>query len=42
VLGIVRAWTLRGDPQHSWSGWLNPLQDLVESEESDGPASKSR
>jgi hypothetical protein len=25
-LGIVRAWTLLGDPQHGWSGWLNPLQ----------------
>ena len=29
ALGIVRAWTLLGDPQHGWSGWLNPLQDLV-------------
>lgn len=28
-VGIVRAWTLLGDPQQGWSGWLNPLQDLV-------------
>jgi hypothetical protein len=28
ALGILRAWTLLGDPQHGWSGWLNPLQDL--------------
>jgi hypothetical protein len=27
ALGILRAWTLLGDPQHGWSGWLNPLQD---------------
>ena len=29
ALGMLRAWTLLGDPQHGWSGWLNPLQDLV-------------
>jgi hypothetical protein len=29
ALAIVRAWTLLGDPQYGWSGWLNPLQDLV-------------
>src|SRR5215212_9184060 len=28
ALGMLRAWTLLGDPQHGWSGWLNPLQDL--------------
>ena len=28
ALAILRAWTLLGDPQHGWSGWLNPLQDL--------------
>jgi hypothetical protein len=33
VLGILRAWTLLGDPQYGWSGWLNPLQDLVAIEE---------
>ena len=27
-LGILRVWTLLGDTQHGWSGWLNPLQDL--------------
>jgi hypothetical protein len=27
VLGIARAWILLGDPQHGWSGWLNPLRD---------------
>lgn len=32
-LGIARAWTLLGDPQHGWSGWLNPLQDLVPTED---------
>ena len=33
TLGMLRAWTLLGDPQHGWSGWLNPLQDLdLESE----------
>ncbi len=31
VVGIVRAWTLLGDPQKGWSGWLNPLQDLERS-----------
>jgi hypothetical protein len=28
TLGMLRAWTLLGDPQYGWSGWLNPLQDL--------------
>lgn len=28
ALGRLRAWTLLGDPQRGWSGWLNPLQDL--------------
>jgi hypothetical protein len=28
TLGMLRAWTLLGDPQHGWSGWLNPLRDL--------------
>ncbi len=28
ALGMLRAWTLLGDPQHGWSGWINPLQDL--------------
>jgi hypothetical protein len=28
ILGMLRAWTLLGDPQYGWSGWLNPLQDL--------------
>jgi hypothetical protein len=44
-LGILRAWTLLGDPQHGWSGWLNPLQDLLEGEatsETDVPADASR
>ena len=27
ALGMLRAWTLLGDPQYGWSGWLNPLQD---------------
>lgn len=27
ILGIARAWILLGDPQHGWSGWLNPLRD---------------
>jgi hypothetical protein len=29
TLGMLRAWTLLGDPQYGWSGWLNPLQDLT-------------
>ena len=29
ALGMLRAWTLLGDPQYGWSGWLNPLQDLA-------------
>jgi len=46
ALAILRAWTLLGDPQHGWSGWLNPLQDLVatgdmaESQETHGVASR--
>jgi hypothetical protein len=24
ALGMLRAWTLCGDPQHGWSGWLKP------------------
>jgi hypothetical protein len=32
-VGVVRAWTLLGNPQHGWSGWLNPLQDLPEAAE---------
>jgi hypothetical protein len=24
ALAMLRAWTLLGDPQHGWSGWLNP------------------
>jgi hypothetical protein len=35
ALAILRAWTLLGDPQHGWSGWLNPLQDLPASGETD-------
>jgi hypothetical protein len=33
ALGMLRAWTLLGDPQHGWSGWLNPLQDLPDRNE---------
>jgi hypothetical protein len=36
-LGIARAWTLLGDPQQGWSGWLNPLQDPETPSESDVP-----
>jgi hypothetical protein len=35
ALAILRAWTLLGDPQHGWSGWLNPLQDLPAPGETD-------
>jgi len=35
ALAILRAWTLLGDPQHGWSGWLNPLQDLPAPSETD-------
>src|SRR5215213_11543568 len=35
ALGMLRAWTLLGDPQHGWSGWLNPLQDLPSRREAD-------
>ncbi len=41
ALGMLRAWTLLGDPQHGWSGWLNPLQDLLATEETDVPAGAS-
>ncbi len=41
VLGMVRAWTLLGDPRYGWSGWLNPLQDLLATEETDVPAGTS-
>jgi hypothetical protein len=37
ALGMLRAWTLLGDPQHGWSGWLNPLQDLPARSELDEP-----
>ena len=37
ALGMLRAWTLLGDPRHGWSGWLNPLQDLPELREADAP-----
>jgi hypothetical protein len=37
ALGMLRAWTLLGDPQHGWSGWLNPLQDLPAQSEPDEP-----
>jgi hypothetical protein len=37
ALGMLRAWTLLGDPQHGWSGWLNPLQDLPARSEPDEP-----
>jgi hypothetical protein len=37
ALGMLRAWTLLGDPQHGWSGWLNPLQDLPARSERDEP-----
>jgi hypothetical protein len=37
TLGILRAWILLGDPQHGWSGWLNPLQDLPASSQKDVP-----
>ena len=42
VVGIVRAWTLLGDPQGGWSGWLNPLQDIVAPSETDNPKDASR
>ncbi len=35
ALGIARAWTLLGDPQYGWSGWLNPLQDMPARVEAD-------
>jgi drug/metabolite transporter (DMT)-like permease len=41
ALGMLRAWTLLGDPQHGWSGWLNPLQDLPEPSEADAPSDSS-
>ena len=42
ALGMLRAWTLLGDPQHGWSGWLNPLQDLPEPSEADVRSSTAR
>jgi len=41
ALGIARAWTLLGDPQYGWSGWLNPLQDMPARGEADGPKDAS-
>lgn len=41
ALGIVRAWTLLGDPRHGWSGWLNPLQDIESPGERDEALSKT-
>lgn len=41
ALAMLRAWTLLGDPQHGWSGWLNPLQDLEAPSESDIPKDAS-
>jgi hypothetical protein len=38
TLGMLRAWTLLGDPQHGWSGWLNPLQDLGRASERESGA----
>jgi len=35
ALGMLRAWTLLGDPQYGWSGWLNPLQDRPARSETD-------
>ena len=37
ALGMLRAWTLLGDPRYGWSGWLNPLQDLPAPGEADAP-----
>jgi hypothetical protein len=41
ALGMLRAWTLLGDPQHGWSGWLNPLQDRPAESEGDVPRENS-
>jgi hypothetical protein len=41
ALGMLRAWTLLGDPQHGWSGWLNPLQDFGAPSEADVPKDAS-
>ena len=41
ALGIARAWTLLGDPQYGWSGWLNPLQDMPARVEADVPKDAS-
>jgi hypothetical protein len=41
ALGMLRAWTLLGDPQHGWSGWLNPLQDLTAPGEAEAPEGHS-
>lgn len=42
IVGIVRAWTLLGDPQGGWSGWLNPLQDIVATREMAEPLAGPR
>jgi hypothetical protein len=41
ALGMLRTWALLGDPQHGWSGWPNPLQDLPEPSEADMPSGSS-
>src|SRR4051794_12129946 len=41
ILGIARAWILLGDPQHGWSGWLNPLRDPSATRERDAPVDVS-
>jgi hypothetical protein len=41
ALGMLRAWTLLGDPRHGWSGWLNPLQDLTAPGEAEAPEDPS-
>jgi hypothetical protein len=45
ALALVRAWTLLGDPQLGWSGWLNPLQGLeaarTMNEPSEAPSSSA-
>jgi hypothetical protein len=41
ALAILRAWTLLGDPQYGWSGWLNPLRDMPARVEADVPKDAS-
>jgi hypothetical protein len=45
ALALVRAWTLLGEPQLGWSGWLNPLQGLeaagTMNEPSEAPSSSA-